>query len=77
MMHGLTIDHVFVERGMSGSKKLTDRPEVSSDCRASARPMKSVDLLVPTKSPGLSASSPSGAIREPKLPITPFFANRK
>jgi putative DNA-invertase from lambdoid prophage Rac len=27
MMHGLTIDHVFVERGVSGSKKLTDRPE--------------------------------------------------
>ena len=27
MMHGLTIDHVFVERGVSGSKKLTERPE--------------------------------------------------
>jgi putative DNA-invertase from lambdoid prophage Rac len=27
MMHGLTIDHVFVERGISGSRKLTDRPE--------------------------------------------------
>ncbi len=27
MMHGMTIDHVFVERGVSGSKKLTDRPE--------------------------------------------------
>ena len=27
MMHGLIIDHVFVERGVSGSKKLTDRPE--------------------------------------------------
>jgi DNA invertase Pin-like site-specific DNA recombinase len=27
MMHGLVIDHVFVERGVSGSKKLTDRPE--------------------------------------------------
>jgi DNA invertase Pin-like site-specific DNA recombinase len=27
MMHGLKIDHVFVERGVSGSKKLTDRPE--------------------------------------------------
>jgi putative DNA-invertase from lambdoid prophage Rac len=27
MMHGLVIDHVFIERGVSGSKKLTDRPE--------------------------------------------------
>ena len=27
MMHGLIIDHVFVERGVSGSKKLTERPE--------------------------------------------------
>jgi len=27
MMHGLTIDRVFVERGVSGSKPLGDRPE--------------------------------------------------
>lgn len=27
MMHGLTLDRVFVERGVSGSKPLSDRPE--------------------------------------------------
>ncbi len=27
MMHGLTIDKVFVERGVSGSRPLSDRPE--------------------------------------------------
>jgi putative DNA-invertase from lambdoid prophage Rac len=27
MMHGLKIDHIYIERGVSGSKKLTDRPE--------------------------------------------------
>lgn len=26
-MHGLTVDHVYVERGISGSKPLSDRPE--------------------------------------------------
>lgn len=27
MMHGLTVDHVFVERGVSGSKALRERPQ--------------------------------------------------
>jgi DNA invertase Pin-like site-specific DNA recombinase len=27
MMHGLVVDHTFVERGVSGSKPLGDRPE--------------------------------------------------
>lgn len=27
MMHGLVVDRVFIERGVSGSKPLTDRPE--------------------------------------------------
>jgi hypothetical protein len=27
MMHGLAIDRMFVERGVSGSKPLADRPE--------------------------------------------------
>jgi DNA invertase Pin-like site-specific DNA recombinase len=27
MMHGLTIDRIFRERGVSGSKPLADRPE--------------------------------------------------
>jgi DNA invertase Pin-like site-specific DNA recombinase len=27
MMHGLALDHVFVERGVSGSKPLNERPE--------------------------------------------------
>jgi putative DNA-invertase from lambdoid prophage Rac len=27
MMHGLTVDRMFVERGISGSKPLSDRPE--------------------------------------------------
>ncbi len=27
MMHGLTVDRMFVERGVSGSKPLADRPE--------------------------------------------------
>ena len=27
LMHGLTVDRTFVERGVSGSKPLTDRPE--------------------------------------------------
>jgi putative DNA-invertase from lambdoid prophage Rac len=27
LMHGLTVDHVFVERGVSGSKPLADRPQ--------------------------------------------------
>ena len=27
MMHGLKIDHIYIERGVSGSKKLIDRPE--------------------------------------------------
>ena len=29
MMHGLSLDHLFVERGVSGSKPLRDRPEGS------------------------------------------------
>ena len=27
LMHGLTLDHVFIERGVSGSKPLDERPE--------------------------------------------------
>src|SRR3954470_15936337 len=27
LMHGLTVDRTFVERGVSGSKPLADRPE--------------------------------------------------
>lgn len=26
-MHGLAVEHVFVERGVSGSKPFSDRPE--------------------------------------------------
>jgi DNA invertase Pin-like site-specific DNA recombinase len=29
MMHGMTIDHVFIERGVSGAKPLVERPEGS------------------------------------------------
>jgi putative DNA-invertase from lambdoid prophage Rac len=29
MIHGLNVDHVFIERGVSGSKPLAERPEGS------------------------------------------------
>ena len=45
MMHGLTVDHVFVERGISGSKKLTDRPEGAKLLAV----MKPGDLLLTPK----------------------------
>jgi putative DNA-invertase from lambdoid prophage Rac len=37
LMHGLTVDHVFVERGVSGSKPLADRPQ-GADLLAAIRP---------------------------------------
>jgi putative DNA-invertase from lambdoid prophage Rac len=37
LMHGMRVDHVFVERGISGSKPLADRPQ-GADLLAAIRP---------------------------------------
>jgi putative DNA-invertase from lambdoid prophage Rac len=45
LMHGMTIDRVFIERGVSGSKRLTDRPEGAALLAA----IKPGDVLITPK----------------------------
>ena len=45
MMHGLVVDHIFVERGVSGSKPLTDRPEGAALVAA----LRAGDVIVTAK----------------------------
>lgn len=45
LMHGLTLDHVFIERGVSGSKLLDERPEGSKLLAG----IKSGDIIITPK----------------------------